>query len=227
MGSGRFEGDGSSDGSSDGSIADLPWASVFDPEINMRAVTAIQARGFRAASEVVNRLVKAPDEHARVDYQRPEPNKRSGQEVNGLLSLWERLLAQMTQSLNGAGLTPGGAATLDFAKPGVRNEVCLHANTSGAAASEVWLHNGGRDDLGDVRLRCSDLVSHDGRSVDSAVVGFEPDVVPMPALSSRGVRVTVRLAPGVQPSRYRGTLLVDGHPDAWLPVVLDVPPRAS
>ena len=41
----------------DGSIADLPWASVFDPEANARALSAIQARGFRAATEVVDRFV--------------------------------------------------------------------------------------------------------------------------------------------------------------------------
>ena len=45
-------------GDDDGSIADLPWASVFDPAANARALSAIQARGFRAASEVVDRFVR-------------------------------------------------------------------------------------------------------------------------------------------------------------------------
>lgn len=43
----------------DGTIDDLPWASVFDPAANARALSAIQAEGFRAASRIVNRFVRA------------------------------------------------------------------------------------------------------------------------------------------------------------------------
>ena len=32
--------------SDDGSNANLPWASVFDPAANARALSAIQAEGF-------------------------------------------------------------------------------------------------------------------------------------------------------------------------------------
>ena len=42
----------------DGVISDLPWASVFDPANNMRALGEIQARGFRAATELVDRFVR-------------------------------------------------------------------------------------------------------------------------------------------------------------------------
>ena len=38
----------------DGAISDLPWASVFDPANNMRVLGEIQARGFRAATELVD-----------------------------------------------------------------------------------------------------------------------------------------------------------------------------
>ena len=38
---------------------DLPWASVFDSAANMRALSAIQADGFRAASELVDRFESA------------------------------------------------------------------------------------------------------------------------------------------------------------------------
>jgi hypothetical protein len=43
----------------DGTIDDLPWASVFDPAANARALSAIQAEGFRAASRIVDRFAKA------------------------------------------------------------------------------------------------------------------------------------------------------------------------
>ena len=42
----------------DGSISDLPWATVFDPVANARALSAIQARGFSAATQLVDRFIK-------------------------------------------------------------------------------------------------------------------------------------------------------------------------
>ena len=47
-----------------GNFADLFFASILDPEANVRRLTAIQAEGFRAASELVDRFVKMayPDE---------------------------------------------------------------------------------------------------------------------------------------------------------------------
>jgi hypothetical protein len=43
----------------DGTIDDLPWASVFDAAANARALSAIQAEGFRAASRIVDQFVRA------------------------------------------------------------------------------------------------------------------------------------------------------------------------
>ena len=42
----------------------------------------------------------------------------------------------------------------------------------------------------------------------------------MPARSSRGAVVSVEVSDDVPRGVYRGTVLVDGHPDLWLPVVL-------
>ena len=41
-----------------GNFADLFFASILDPEANVRRLTAIQAEGFRAASELVDRFVQ-------------------------------------------------------------------------------------------------------------------------------------------------------------------------
>ncbi len=41
-----------------GNFADLFFASILDPEANVRRLTAIQAEGFRAASELVDRFVR-------------------------------------------------------------------------------------------------------------------------------------------------------------------------
>jgi hypothetical protein len=104
-------------------------------------------------------------------------------------------------------------------------QVALEASEPGAASTEVWLHNGGSTDLGKVRLRCSDLLAHDGTVLRAQMVRFEPDIVPMPARSSRGVTVEVDVADHLPPGCYRGTLLADGHPDVWLPIVLTIKPQ--
>ena len=101
------------------------------------------------------------------------------------------------------------------------------ASEPGAVSTEVWLHNHGAEDLGKVRLRCSDLLAHDGALIDSAMVRFEPDTVPMVARCSRGVTVEIDVPEDIATGNYRGTLLADGYPDIWLPVVLTVLPRGS
>ena len=71
----------------DGTIDDLPWASVFDPAANARALSAIQAEGFRAASRIVDRFVRAVA---------PEGNSSFG--------------GQTTEPLSGAAVTNGHPA---------------------------------------------------------------------------------------------------------------------
>jgi hypothetical protein len=44
----------------------------------------------------------------------------------------------------------------------------------------------------------------------------------MAARSSRGIEVQTEVPPGVAPGVYRGTVLAEGHPSLWLPVVLTV-----
>jgi uncharacterized membrane protein len=103
----------------------------------------------------------------------------------------------------------------------------LVASEPGAVSTEVWLHNRGADDLGKVRLRCSDLLAHDGALIESALVRFEPDTVPMLARCSRGVTVEIDVPDDTAAGNYRGTMLADGYPDIWLPVVLRILPRSS
>ena len=211
----------------DGSIADLPWASVFDPTANVRALSAIQARGFRAATEVVDRLVKltesepAPDRNGHNGI--PTPN--AGTDVDRMLATWQRLAGQLAGSVRGSSSPQTGAATFDFANSDASGQVCLDAAGPGLVTTEVWLHNGGPEDLGKVRLRCSDLLAHDGRVIDSTSVCFEPDVVALVARSSRGITMEVDVPDDAGSGCYRGTLLADGHAEVWLPVVLVIAPQ--
>ena len=115
-------------------------------------------------------------------------------------------------------------ATLDLAAAQARGRLQLYTTAPGAATAEVWSHNRGPVDMGKVALRCSDLLSHDGSVIAARLMRFEPDIVPMPARSSRGVTVEVDIDGHVAPGSYRGMLVADGHPDVWLPIEVVVKP---
>ena len=187
----------------DGSIADLPWAAVFDPAANARALSSVQARGFRAATEVVNRFVQLADQAATIPSQTDDeahPAQTAAQAVDGVLSSWRKLADQLVQSLNGSRVvTPTDDAKFDLANASASGQIALEADQPGAVSTEVWLHNGSSTDMGKVRLRCSDLLSHDGAVIASAMVRFEPDVGADVARSSRGVTVEVDVADDVRP----------------------------
>ena len=223
----------------DASVSDIPWASVFDPALNIRALGEIQARGFRAATEVVNRFIRPADTksvadsvnstNAPGDQSAPPPGDQATPppDVDRVLQLWQRLASQAVESLRGAAQPRGEVASVDIQHATSSGAVSLVASEPGAVSTEVWLHNLGADDLGKVRLRCSDLLAHDGTLIESALVRFEPDTVPMVARCSRGVTVEIDVPDDTAAGNYRGTMLADGYPDIWLPVVLRVLPRSS
>lgn len=215
----------------DANVSDMPWASVFDPALNIRALGEIQARGFRAATEVVNRFIRMADTKSVTDSadgeQAPAQQATPPPDVDQVLQVWQRLASQAVESLRGAAQPRAEVASVDVQHATSSGAVSLVASEPGAVSSEVWLHNHGGEDLGKVRLRCSDLLAHDGALIDSAMVRFEPDTVPMVARCSRGVTVEIDVPDDVATGNYRGTLLADGYPDIWLPVVLSVLPRGS
>ena len=215
----------------DASFSDIPWASVFDPALNIRALGEIQARGFRAATEVVNRFIRPADTKFVDDSvnstQAPGDQATPPPDVDRVLQVWQRLATQAVESLRGAAQPRGEVASVDIQQATSSGAVSLVASEPGAVSTEVWLHNRGADDLGKVRLRCSDLLAHDGALIESALVRFEPDTVPMVARCSRGVTVEIDVPDDTAAGNYRGTMLADGYPDIWLPVVLSVLPRSS
>lgn len=216
---------------SDASVSNIPWASVFDPALNVRALGEIQARGLRAATEVVNQFIRMADTKTGTDTAvdaQPTGDDPAPQvpDVDRVLRLWQRLATQAVESLRGATQSGSEAASVDIHHATSSGVVSLVAGEAGAVSTEVWLHNRGADDLGKVRLRCSDLLAHDGALIESALVRFEPDAVPMVARCSRGVTVEIDVPDDIAAGSYRGTMLADGHPDIWLPVVLSVLPRS-
>jgi hypothetical protein len=222
-------------GNGDGRNGEVPWASVFDPAANARALTSIQAEGFAAASQIVDRFARIAANGLNGDGQPASPGARlsddqradlfGATDVEPLIRSWWSVLGQLfIRSAPPRVPTQDSPdpATLEFSTAEARGELTLESEGTGPVTGEVWLHNADAKDLGQVRLRCSDLLSADGGVVSSAAMAFDPAVVPMPGRSSRGTDVKIELAQNVQPGLYRGTLLVEGHPHLWLPVVLTV-----
>jgi hypothetical protein len=217
----------------EGSIADIPWASVFDPDHNVRALNAIQARGFRAATDVIERLLNFVDTDGDVtsthspsgdEQDDPEPTTSP---VEQAVTAWQSVLGQLVETLRGGAPRPDGTVKLDLRQQNSRELVYLEAAPGARGSTEVWLHNGGPGDLGDVSLRCSDLLAHDGGLLPADAVRVDPPTVSMPDRCSRGVTIGIDVPGNVEPGRYRGTLLADGHPDVWMPVEVNVWPDGS
>jgi hypothetical protein len=226
-------------GNGDGRNGDLPWASVFEPAANARALTAIQTEGFRAASEIVDRFVRIASNGLNGDGRASTVASLSDDQradlfgatdVEPLIRSWWSVVGQMfVRSAPPRVATEDSPvpATLDFSNAEARGQLSLEADGAGAVNAEVWLHNASANDLGQVRLRCSDLLSDDGNVVASGVMAFDPAVVPLPGRSSRGIDVKIEVPHNAQPGLYRGTLLVEGHPNLWLPVALAVHPPVT
>jgi hypothetical protein len=226
-------------GNGDGRINDLPWASVFDPAANARALSAIQAEGFRAASQLVDRFVRIAGSGVNANGRSttsPVPLTQDQRadlfgatDIEPLIRSWWSMVGQFMLGSTPRTLEPVSAdpATLDFSNAEAKGRLDLEAAVPGTTTAEVWLHNRAAEDVGEVQLRCSDLLAHDGRVIGSGAMTFIPAAVPMPSRSSRGIELEVEVSQGVQPGVYRGMLLVEGHPELWLPVVLTVHSSAS
>ncbi|MCV7178276.1 hypothetical protein [Mycolicibacterium sphagni] len=227
------------DGGNNGDIHDVPWASIFDPAANMRALTSVQAEGFRAASELVDRFVRMvatrPDGGAAAvrqasplsDEQRAD--FLGATDVEPLIRSWWAMAGQFL--MGGAPQTqPATAATspaLDFTGSAASGRLEFETEVGDSATAEVWLHNSADGDLGRICLRCSELMAHDGSVIEAAAARLDPKVVPMPGRSSRGIAVTVKATKKTKPGVYRGTILVEGRPELWLPVALTVRPPSA
>ncbi len=219
-----------------GNFADLFFASILDPEANARRLTAIQAEGFRAASELVDRFVRMASPNGNgAKHSKAPPVESSSADSNGdkadgaviepilrsWLSMTDQFIRGSTQLVDE---TREGPARLDLEKAEAQGALDLESGSPGCARGEVWLHNRGLGNMGDVRLRCSELLAHDGHVISSAAIQFDPETVPMPGRSSRGVSIKVLVDQEVPPARYCGTLMAEGFPDLAIPVTVTIRP---
>ncbi|BBZ37413.1 hypothetical protein MCNS_04760 [Mycobacterium conspicuum] len=212
--------------------SDLPWSPVFDAKANLRALSSVQADGFRAASELVDRFVRIAAAGLNGNAASEPPPRDEPADLYGATGLepfvtsWWAMVDQFLRitSPRREQQTETDTATLDFAASHSTGRLQLSTVAPGAATAELWLHNRGPIDMGKVVLRCGDLLSHQGNLIAARLMRFEPDIVPMPARSSRGVTVEADIDEHVVPGSYRGMLVADGHPDVWLPIELVVKP---
>jgi len=213
----------------DDDLTELPWASVFDPAANARALSAIQAEGFRAASRVVDRFAQiagnvsgGPRQPTGAGAVKAATPLTPGldPDVDLVITTWWTVVGQMFRAMRGeTGSVEETSVNVDVATDAAVGAVQLGPGET----VEIWLHNSGSDDSTDTVLRCSDLLAHDGAVIVSTAVVFTPAVVPLPARSSRGIGIRVEAGDDVKPGSYRGTILLSDHPDVWLPIVVDVP----
>jgi hypothetical protein len=189
----------------------------FDPLAGMRAVADIQAEGLRAASDLLERILRSePDA--------PDARPRSGAGgMSALVEAWTDLLQRTVAAL---GTAPGepGAVTVAIDASGAGPQVRLD-ETSAGDATEVWLHNGTLSAVGPLALRCGPLSDADGTVLEGADVRFEPNEVELlPARSSRAVVVSLVAAEPLRPGTYRGTIQAHGAPRLWLALEVVVAP---
>jgi len=192
----------------------------LDPVAGMRAVADIQAEGLRAASELLERMLRSePD--------RPGPRSRSSAgDYTSLVDAWADLLRRI-----GAGLAEPiqpGTVTIPVDSNGVGPPVRLalrECDSTDGAVAEVWLHNGTFSDVGPLALLCGQLSDSDGTPLDGADVSFEPrEVAILPPRSSRAVAVSLSTTQTLRPGTYRGTIQAHGAPGLWLPFEVTIDP---
>jgi hypothetical protein len=217
----------------DDDLTELPWASVFDPAANARALSAIQAEGFRAASRVVDRFAQIAGDvsgarqttDAGAAKAAAPPTPGLNPDVDLIITTWWTVVGQMFRAMRGETVSSDETSLSVNANVDVATGVATGAAQLGSGeTAEIWLHNSGSDDSADTVLRCSDLLAHDGAVIASTAVAFTPPVVPLPARSSRGIAIRVEAGDDVKPGSYRGTILLSDHPALFLPMVVVVPP---
>ncbi|MGB3486404.1 MAG: hypothetical protein WBB07_29810 [Mycobacterium sp.] len=226
-------------GTANGVDGAVPWAKVFDSTANRRAFSAIQAEGLRAASELVDRFVRLAADGlggtgpalsvAPPLTQDQRADVFGATDMEPFLRTWWSLVGQPlfgavgTPPDGAAGSEAGGdAASVDLATARAMGRLEFDAPPGAQVSAVLWIHNITAEDHGEIGVRCSDLLSDQGAVIAAAAARFAPERVPMPPRCSRGIEMTLDVGELVEPGRYRGTVLVTGHPDVWLPVSLTV-----
>jgi hypothetical protein len=188
---------------------------LLDPVAGMRAMADIQAEGLRAASELLERMLRSePDGSER------RPAAGAGA-YTALVDAWTDLLRRTVAGL--AQPDEPGAVTVPLGTSGVGPPLRLTLRDGEAPDAEVWLHNGTFAPIGPLALSCGPLADSEGGLLEGVRVRFEPErVEPLPPRSSRAVTVSLKVKGAPGPGTYRGTIQAAGAPGLWLPLEVAV-----
>lgn len=212
----------------------LPWASVFDSAANMRALTAIQAEGLRAASTLVDRFITAASDSVNTfggavgSRSALSEDQRAdlwgATDIEPLLASWWKMVDQFGRGFAAGNREPQATCdvppTLDITAGSPTGRIAIGVTAGESATAEIWLENRGVEDAGEVRLRIGTLESAAGSVFPVADIELLPATVAMPPRSGRGI--VLRIRAGAPVGVYRGILFTHGHPDLWLPIELTV-----
>jgi hypothetical protein len=206
------------DTEADGSSNRRRGVSLFDPVAGMRAMVDIQAEGLRAASDLLERMLRSEPDGG--DSRERPP----GGDYAALVDAWADLLQRFAAGL--AQPPHPGAVTIPVDSSGVGPPVRLalgESESADGAVAEVWLHNGTVSAVGPLALRCGQLSASDGTVLDASDVCFDPrEVGILPPRSSRAVVVSLATNGSLRPGTYRGTIQADGAPRLWLPLEVSI-----
>lgn len=181
------------------------------PEPGPSAFTDIQRLGLRAAGHVIRRLTAQTEAWA----GRGAENLTSKADVGRLLEEVSGLAASAVRTLLPA------ASTFD-ASGAAREVAPIAVEQSGLGDVTVWLHNTTAHEQRDLRVFCGELVSHNGHCLRTGL-RFRPALIErLGAGESRAVRVEAEVHKADPPGTYRGTILVSGQPETWLPIAVTV-----
>jgi hypothetical protein len=188
---------------------------VFDPVAGMRAMADIQGEGLRAASEILDRILRSEPEGNGNGRAPRRANADYAAVVDAWAELFRRMVAGFTEPVQPGAVT----VPIDGNEVGPLIRLSPRETEAGGATTEVWLHNGTSSPAGPLAMHCGPLTAGDGTVLEGAEVSFDPhEVALLPQRSSRGVVVAVAVTGSPRPGSYRGTIQCDGAPELWLPL---------
>ena len=214
------------DGRHDAGAGGLPWSSLLDPVANAKALGDVQARGLRAAGELVERLVRSVDGAPETDAAPVDDGTDAASpagDASRLLEVWIDLLRRTADSFGrltdrpASGPAERAGAAVDVGTGSATGQVRLVVSPKGEGpGAEMWVHNGTAEDLGPVGLHAGELRSADGDRLDAEVTFAPAQLAEVAARSSRGIAVGLAAGDLLAAGTYRALVQVEGAPDLWL-----------
>ncbi|MGH3874031.1 MAG: hypothetical protein ACRDSR_21445 [Pseudonocardiaceae bacterium] len=198
------------------------WADALDPAENLRAVVDAQELGRRVVADLADRLLTPgdgcsggtplPGDLNQLLRQFRVDAALAGDVVSGVLDNSSALLGIMINRLLGSQAPPDPTSlVLAAAAPGTET------------AGVFWVHNTSPAAVAAVRPHCAPLRSHLGCELAPTCLRFDPEVLdPLPARSSCGIEVRVRVPPSAAPDTYVSMILASHVPELYLPLCVTV-----